>query len=1209
MKLWEIFRLEAGCQLRRASTWLYFAALLGITWRLATEGYADNARTGGYFFNAPFVITVLTLFGSVMGLLVTAALAGDAAARDVQTRMHPLVYTAPVDKSAYLGGRFLAALALNALLLLAVPIALLIAAYVPGPEAELMGPFRPAAYLGAYAILALGNAFITTALLFSVAALSRRAMASYVGAVLLFAGMLFDWMFLAVKLGRWELAKLLDPFAFTVMAEMSKSRTPAEKNALLVGLEGSLLTNRLLWMGIALAALALTWVRFRFAHHAARAWWKRAPRADAVEAIPGAGVMAASARRTPVAVPRMPRVFGAGTRARQVLAVAGESFRSVVTSWGGLVFAALVLMVVATGPEMMEHLGVPLRPTTEHISGYLGTPGDLLWMIATLLTVFYAGELVWREREAGLSEIADAAPVPEWVSLAGRLTGLCLVLVALQGMMMLAAMVVQARVGYYRFELGVYARILFGTQLVDYLLVALLAVAVHVVVNQKYVAHGVVLAICMFKSFAPSLGIEHNLLVYASDPGLAYSDMRGFGPALAPWVWFKLYWTAWALLLAVAARLLWVRGREGGARLRLRTARRRLTRPALGAAAAAMGLILTLGGFVFYNTNVLNEYRTAAGWARRGADYERRYGRHAGMPQPVVAGARLNVELHPARRSAEIRGTYVLVNRGAAAIGSIHLSSDADVRTEALRFNRPATRVLADEALGVRIYALATPLQPGDSLRLGFTVRSAPHGFSNGGVDVSVAANGTYVTTAKWLPAIGYQPERELSDAGERRMHGLPARPAVRSLYDVAARHDPRGAERIRFEAVVGTDAEQVALAPGRLRRTWTEGGRRYFHYVTDAPIRNEFNVYSAAYAVHTGRWTPPAGGGNPVEIQVFHHPGHAWNAERMVRGVQASLDYFTREFGPYPHGQIRLVERPGQGNSLHGSAVNMWYQEGFALFNPDADPRDIDFPFAVVGHEVAHQWWGNQLIPASVEGAALLSESLAWYSAMGVVQRTHGDAHLRRFLGMMREMYLAPRARADVPLLRADSWFLAYRKGPFAMYALREYVGEARVNAALRALLQRHGSGAPPLATSLDLYRELQVVTPDSLRYLLADLFERNTYWELETERASAERAADGGWRVTMDVKARKVVVDTAGVETEVPMNDLVEIGVYAAGADAGRGAPLYLRMHRIRSGPQRIVVTVPREPARAGLDPRLLLIDDDAGDNLAEVARSPEP
>ena len=154
-------------------------------------------------------------------------------------------------------------------------------------------------------------------------------------------------------------------------------------------------------------------------------------------------------------------------------------------------------------------------------------------------------------------------------------------------------------------------------------------------------------------------------------------------------------------------------------------------------------------------------------------------------------------------------------------------------------------------------------------------------------------------------------PRRRLSarpgnrGAGERR-RGLAPRPH-RLPRRCRGRRDAGGAERIAFEAIVGTGEGQVAVAPGRLRRTWTENGRRYFHYVTDATIRNDYAFFSAAYAMREARW-------NDMTIQIFHHPAHAWNVDRMARSVRASLDYFTKHFGPYPYGQIRLVEHPGDG-------------------------------------------------------------------------------------------------------------------------------------------------------------------------------------------------------------------------------------------------------------------------------------------------------
>jgi hypothetical protein len=306
-----------------------------------------------------------------------------------------------------------------------------------------------------------------------------------------------------------------------------------------------------------------------------------------------------------------------------------------------------------------------------------------------------------------------------------------------------------------------------------------------------------------------------------------YSDMRGFDPFVGPVVWLKLYWAAWALVLAVAATLLWVRGREAGVTGRLALARRRLTHRALGAAATGVGLVLGLGGFVFYNTNVLHDYRDAPDAVERRLAYERRYGRYENVPQPQITRTSLRVELHPSRRAAEIAGTYRLVNRAPVPIDSIHVATARDVATEPVTFDRAATRVLADDTLGHHIYALATPLTPGDSVLLRFTVRYAARGFANDGIDASVVRNGSYVAPYAWLPRIGYQASRALTNAADRRAHGLAPHPYYRPLGDTAARYDVE--PRIAFEAIVGTDAGQTAVAPGRLRRTWTERGRRYF--------------------------------------------------------------------------------------------------------------------------------------------------------------------------------------------------------------------------------------------------------------------------------------------------------------------------------------------------------------------------------------------
>lgn len=1206
MKLREIFRFEFAYQVRRLSTWLPFVALAVVAYLFVRKNFLADALYADFYINSPYVIAAVTIFSSLFWLLLGAGVAGEVAVRDVEAGMHPLTWTASVTRSQHLGGRFLAALALNALIMLAVPVGVMLAVYLPGVDAQFIGPFRPMAYLTAYAFLALPNAFIVTAIQFAVATMGRRAIGSYVGSVLLFSVVYGGIVAVMVFLDDLALATVLDALAHMTIFDVTTDWTPIEKNTRLLRLEGALLWRRLLWIGIASGVLAFTYARFRFEHLAAQPWWSRIARRRVAHAPTPSGTELA---RNAIDVPRVQGTFGFATHVRQALDIAWSSFRAVAKSRVGLIVTLPIAVVaVMILPEHLANMGTPLLPRTGFVLTFLATPLTHFmtpWLVIPMLTVIWSGELVWREREAGLGEITDAAPVPEWVSFLGKFGALGLLLAAWMGVLMVIGMLIQVSMGYHEFQVGLYLKVLFGLQLPEYLLFALLALAVQGMINQKYLGHMAALIIYALIIFADRLGVGHNLLVYGAAPGWSYSDMRGFGASLGPWLWFMTYWAAWAVLLAVAARLLWVRGLEKKLRTRLHLARGRFTRPTAGAAALAVALILGLGGFIFYNTNVLNQYRTAAGVAELRAEYERRYGRYASVPQPRLAGVSLRVEIHPRRRAADVRGTYHLVNNTAAAIGRIHVAPSIAVETGEVSFDRPATRVLADAEHRYRIYALRQPLQPGDSLRLRFTVRVAQRGFRNGGVDpvLSVTRASTYFRGQDWLPAIGYQKSRELFKPGDRRAQGLPARPMVPTLAeagDVTGERETTGPERITLDAVVGTDANQVAVAPGTLRRTWTDGGRHYFHYVTDAPIGSEYAFFSAAYAVHEERWLPPAGAGRPVTIQVYHHPAHAANLARMLPSVRASLAYNTRAYGPYRHGGIiRLVENPGQGLGAHAEPGTIDYTEGFSRYNPAQDPQGLDMPFAVVAHEMAHQWG---VAYAFAEGAPLLSESFAWYAAMGAIEDTYGREHLRRLLRFFRQPSPIPPIRQSQPLLRALDPYAAYRKGPFALYAMSEYMGRERVDLAFRRLMENPRSGG---ATSLDLYRELQAVTPDSLRPLLHDLFAANTFWELETERTTARETAAGAWEVTIRVKARKVTIAPTGVETEVPMDEWVPIGVFAAtkteGADFGE--TLYLRIHRIRSGPQTITVTVPKKPSDAGIDPYVVLIDTERFDNVEEV------
>ena len=1204
MKLREVFRYELTYRLRSVSTWLYAGFLfLAAMWTFLATAEGD------IYVNAPVRLAAGAAITGMIGLLVSAAIFGDAAVRDFAADMDQLLFTSSIRKIDYLGGRFLAAFTVNAIVMVAIPLGHLVATtMVTAVQSAKVGPFRILAFAQPWALFVAPNLILAGAILYTIGVLARRLIPVYLGAIALFITYLVAAN-AAEQITNPILSLLSDPIGLHTLQLSARYWTEAEQNVRLVGFPAMLVVNRVVWLAAAVAVLVLLYRRFRFVPAGVTGRRRRTTRLI--------GEVATSRARA-VEVPRVAGTFDFRMTVRQASEVARHSLMEVLRSrwFMGVLFACTGLTMLMGWNVAHTVFETSTWPVTLLVAGTV--LAQRVSPIVYLLIALYTGELVWKNRDVKVDEIMDAAPVPESVALIGRFAALVAMIVMFQAALMAGGILIQVLQGYYHLEIALYLEVL-GMKLVDYVLFAALAMTFQVVVNHKYLGYMVLLLaflatvlLPMLAQLSPHLWIlgifDHHLLRYDSDPGWIYSDMNGFGPFIRPWAWFKLYWAAWASLLLVIAALFWVRGREPDARHRAALARARFAGAARGVAAAAVVSILLLGGFIFYNTNVLNDYQLPTDVGRPQANYERRYKRFENTPQPTLTDAKLQIEIYPTTPAVDLRGTYRLLNTTSAPIDSVHVMFiDPAIDARSITFDRAYTPVVVDDETRYRIFAFERPLAPGDSVQLVFDVSFRPRGFPNSGVQTKVASDRA-IFDRSWLPMIGYQPMHELSDLDARERFRLPPRPPAPRADDMKARQyrwPIRNEDLVHLDAVVSTPAGQIAIMPGMLRRSWMEKGRRYFHYETK-PTLFGGNVISGKYAVLGDHWKDSSSGSaRAVALRILHT--HDSNLDRTLRSMKASLAYDTEEFSPYPYGELSIVEIPRYGGFGRALAHTITFTEDYFLSR--VREGEVDQPFYGTSHEIAHQWWGGLVRGAAVRGQEFLSESLANYTAMLVTEQTYGPETGRRVYDFQMDRYLRGRANfsREVPLLDVgDQPYIAYRKGAIAMYTLRSMIGEDRVNSALRRYLETYRDAGPPYPTSRDLYAELRAVTPDSLQYLLTDLFETVTLWDVGTTRAVVEPTGTGAYRVTLDVTAKKLRADSIGKETEVPMNDLVEVGVFARGGGGRGGAPLYLKRQRIHSGQQTISVIVSREPARAGIDPYHVLIDRRREDNVVDVARS---
>jgi ABC-type transport system involved in multi-copper enzyme maturation permease subunit len=792
---------------------------------------------------------------SGIGLVIVAILVASAVNRDRDLGTHELFFSTPISKLSYLSGRFAGSVILAFITMIAAACGMLVSSLMPWQDPEHLVSLRLLPYVYALGVFVLPNIFLAGAIFFSVATLTRRSFYAYVAmiAFLVFWGISRA---LTRDLENQFLAALLDPFGIGSFQLTTRYWTVVERNTMVLPLTGHLLLNRLVWMGLGVGFLLFTLGRFRMEMGEHRASPGREELQEAAE----------SATPVPLATP-IPEVvrstFTGRTGFAQWRCQTLSEVRGVLRS---VPFIVMMIFGVANlmGMLVANVEGTVAYPVTRLMLRAISGAFELFLL---LVIIIYSADMVWRERQTRIHELFDALPVPNWVPLTAKLTALGVISVIALAVAMFTTMLFQIIKGYYSFELTLYLKDLIIISLSEWLLLCVFALFIQVLVNRKYVGYLVMVFYFVALEALPYMGYEHHLYLFGTTPTAPYSGMNGYGHFAAPLFWFNLYWALLAVGLALLTNLLWVRGTDNRMGLRLRLARERMNRGHVVAlSTAGIGFVL-VGSWIFYNTNILNDYHTSDEEHRLTALYEQRYKQYDGLPQPQLTDVKLEVDIYPESRHVDIRGDLHLVNKTDETIDKLHVIVNKDLNINAFSLPDEALEV-DDREVGYRIYKLDHPLAPGAPLDVGFDVSLITHGFVNNGSNVLIVENGTFFDNFEYVPRFGYDRGLELVNPDDRRKHDLPQRARMASVDDLEARkrtpfsHD---AERITFEATVSTSLDQTAIAPGYLQREWTEKGRRYFHYKMDAPIFNGYAFLSGRYEVKRDKW-------NDVDIAIYYH-------------------------------------------------------------------------------------------------------------------------------------------------------------------------------------------------------------------------------------------------------------------------------------------------------------------------------------------------
>jgi ABC-type transport system involved in multi-copper enzyme maturation permease subunit len=1158
-------------QISFAAAVLFFA---GFGFALTATGFGP----ANVHVNSPYDIAQSLGMVSLAAVFAIAIFCASSVVRDREHQFEEIVFSTSVEKFPYLFGRFAGSFLAAFTVFSATAIGMMLAAILPLHDAARVGPFSLTPYLWTLLVLVLPGMLVAGVTLFGIATLTRSMLASVVGAVAIyvcyFAAAAFTNSPLMAGSAQGASsaagASLLDPFGLSAFFEQTRYWTPAVRNTRLISLTGNVLLNRMLWLAYTGVVWLVIYKRFSF-----RLMTKSKPSTPIEDAE-----AATTSTYQPVEV-------SSSSPWRGLFAAARIELRSVLRSipfilltllWAGL--AAMQILADVAGGEY----GAAFYPTTGLMLSTLRQP---LGLVATVIIIYYSAELMWRERAAGMAEILNATPSANGVFVLSKWIALSVMIGVLLVTGIGVGVVIQLTRGFSAIHPGLllaFAAIL-GLPL---LLFAMAAVLIQTLSPSKYFGLFAVLVAGIVIQAGPAFGIEHPLLTFASAPPLQYTEMNGFGASAAPFLWFMTLWTAMGTLFLLAATALW--RRASGAAIGRTIAKSFNRRAALVVAALA----IAIAAFIFYNTNVLNRWTSNAASLDWSAEYETTYGTAAAMPLPRVTAIVADVALYPRERRYHVAGHYDLVNDSAAPIAKVLVSVPRDAHVTNLTL--PSASATRDGRFATFSFQFTHPLLPHERTTLQFDITYEHHGFTATKPDTSVVANGSFVTGGRCFPTLGYRRGYEINDAAERRKHGLKPSPARDD--DETADGEDVAAEWVNTDITLSTEADQIALAPGRLVKEWT-GGRRSFHYRSDAPIHNNLIFTSARYAVAASQ------AGN-VTIGVYYHPAHRYNVQRILSAAADSLRVFENSFGPYPQSQLRIVEAPSYLQFGGFAVPGMMFLSESRAFLIDARERSqVDLVTRRTAHEIAHQWWGHHVTPDVFPGASTIIESLPRYSELLVLDKRYGRSQLRRSLQFELDRYLGGRTAdkdPEVPLTRVtDQAYLYYGKGAIVMNALKELLGEETLNRALRSFVAAQGGpGHQPKIQ--DLLHSIEAVTPPADRALVNEWTRDVILYDLGMTSATARRLPDGRFEVTMQVTAKKVRAD----ERELPVAESIEIGIFTTDPDDASASDIpHLAPHALRSGMNTFTVIVDKEPSFAAIDPYLTRIDRNRFDNMKRVAR----
>ncbi len=1181
----KLLQFEIFYQLKQRAFPLLALIFLLFGFFLGGQGFAEK----GVHFNSTYQVYFHTGIFTLGSVFVIMFFAISATLRDRQHVMEGLIHSTSIQKKHFFWSRFLGTYIFSVLAFSPFLIGYFIGNYVSDLDPNRMGDFYLMTYLQPWLYMVLPNLFVCAAIIYAVSILTKSSIATYTSAIfiymLYFVGAIFsNSPFLAQSNPTSQesmfFGALIDSFGVSTFFEQTYYWTAFQKNTELLSLSGLFLVNRLLWIIIALGILLITYRVFSFRSTAKKVQKKSKKCSENTLKEAYLPVNPLHSLKSHQAA------FFALLKLELKQVFRGLPVIAVLLMWGSILCSVLFSTIVNGG-----EYNVSQYPFTSELI-YLFS--DELNFFSLILIIFYSAEMVWREREMHLNSIIDVTPVKNSVLFMSKF----IALVALPMLMITIAVFLcisfQIALDHGQFDLALYASLYYhdGLQLIVFCMIALF---VHSLAKSKYMGMGIFGCIVLLTLKSNMIGLEHPLTSLGFLPKVEYNEMDSFYKNSTAFNHLALYWSSFGLLLVTMAFKIWNRGEVTEFSMKIKQVFTHKTRKEKIVTSFFLFVFLGSGMLIYYNTNIISSYYTKNDRLNFKENYERQFKKFEAIDRLYVTSKKTNVALYPENRMYTVDAAYTLKNKSEHALKELFITERIPLERITIE---NAHLVSYDSIYGTYLFQYSTPLQPNDSLRYTFELKKEVKGYET---DNSIVNNGTYINRmSNFEPILGYSKGLEIKDASERKKRNLPKREEIDDSDEHITLKDVKH-EKIRFETIISTSSEQIAISSGQLIKQWTANNRNYFHYKTNKNILPEVGYFSADYATKKTNY-------KGVSIEQYYDENHEFNIEEIENSVKQTLDYCQENFGSYNFDHIRIAEVPSYwpfGGFAHPGVISM-VEKHLYLKNVSND-EEFNLVSKRVIHEVSHQWWAHTLSAKPVPGGSLFVEGFAKYTEAVVLEKIYGKGVLYALTDDVRRRYFRGRTFTNVPeppvYKVAGQNYISYGKSLTVMLALKDLIGEDQINNIMKTLTDKYRSINKLEITSIEFLEEVYKHTPKEQHELVNDWFKKVITYDLGIEENISYTALDNGsFEVTIQVKAKRFETVTEGGIQPIKIDEPIKIGVFTKHPSLvkSKTSLLHYQSHRINKEITEIKIIVHDKPAYISIDPYGTRSDQNLADNV---------